>query len=76
MQNMKLLLATAHQITHKQSLKNIKQIPNIIKTILRTKNVGAHNQYDCFISARMYVAILDGDDYWTNKDKLKIQLKF
>ena len=52
--------------------------PNIIKTILRTKNVGAtKNQYDCFISARgMYVAILDGDDYWTNKDKLKIQLKF
>jgi len=55
-----------------------KKYPEIIKPNLRTVNVGASkNQYDCFTSAvGKYIAILDGDDFWTNNNKLKLQTDF
>ena len=55
-----------------------EKYPNIIKPNLRTINVGAtQNHYDCFLRcAGKYVAILDGDDFWTDKQKLKTQTKF
>ena len=55
-----------------------KKYPNIIKPILRSLNVGAtKNQYDCFLRCTgNYVAILDGDDFWTDKEKLKTQINF
>ncbi len=55
-----------------------EKFPDIIKPNLRTINVGAtRNQYDCFIRCTGdYIAILDGDDFWTDKRKLKIQVDF
>ena len=52
--------------------------PDIVKPILRSINVGAtRNQYDCFLRCTgEYIAILDGDDFWTDKLKLKIQTDF
>jgi len=52
--------------------------PDIIKPNLRSINVGAtKNQYDCFLRCTgNYIAILDGDDFWTDKQKLKIQIDF
>ena len=55
-----------------------EQYPEIIKPNLRSKNVGAtRNQYDCFLrSSGKYISILDGDDFWTDKLKLKTQIDF
>ncbi len=52
--------------------------PHIIKPTLRSVNVGAtKNQYDCFLKCTgKYIAILDGDDFWTDKEKLKTQTNF
>ena len=54
------------------------QYPDIVKPYLRTLNVGAtRNQYDCFLRCTGdYIAILDGDDFWTDKLKLKTQSDF
>lgn len=51
---------------------------HIIKPLLRSVNVGAtKNQYECFLRCTgEYVAILDGDDFWTDKEKLKTQTDF
>ena len=64
---------TAQIITEYQ-----KKYPDIIKPNLRTINVGAtKNQYDCFTRCTGdYIAILDGDDFWTDKRKLKTQTDF
>lgn len=55
-----------------------QKYPDIIRPTLRSVNVGAtRNQYECFLKCRgKYIAILDGDDFWTDKDKLKIQTNF
>ena len=64
---------TAQIITEYQD-----KYPDIIKPNLRSINVGAtKNQYDCFLRCTgNYIAILDGDDFWTDKQKLKIQTDF
>jgi glycosyltransferase involved in cell wall biosynthesis len=55
-----------------------QRFPHIIKAILRSENIGAtKNLYDLFLKcAGEYIAILDGDDFWTDKQKLKIQIDF
>ena len=64
---------TAQIITEYQD-----KYPDIIKPNLRIINVGASkNQYDCFLRCTgKYIAILDGDDFWIDKLKLKIQIDF
>ena len=64
---------TAQIITEYQ-----EKFPDIVKPNLRSINVGAtRNQYDCFLrSSGDYIAILDGDDFWTDKLKLKTQTDF
>lgn len=49
-----------------------------IISICRKKNLGAtKNIYDLYKRARgKYIAILEGDDYWCNPNKLKIQIEF
>lgn len=55
-----------------------KKFPNIIRPFIRSQNLGAtKNQYSCFLEAKgKYIAILDGDDLWTDKNKLKTQVDF
>jgi glycosyltransferase involved in cell wall biosynthesis len=55
-----------------------ERYPDVVRPTLRSQNVGAtRNQYDCFLQAKgKYIAILDGDDFWTSKHKLRIQTEF
>lgn len=55
-----------------------QRFPHIIKAILRSENIGAtKNLYDLFLKcAGDYIAILDGDDFWTDKLKLQTQINF
>lgn len=52
------------------------QYPHIIRPILREKNIGAsRNAYDLMVKARgKYLATCEGDDYWTDENKLQIQV--
>lgn len=52
--------------------------PDIIKPILRTKNLGAMaNMVDLFYKANgQYIALCEGDDYFTDDNKLQIQASF
>ena len=54
------------------------KFPHIIKPIYREKNIGAlPNYYDALSKVKgQYVAICDGDDYWTDEYKLKKQVEF
>lgn len=53
-----------------------QQYPNIVRVHDRGFNVGMQrNYYDAFDQCRgRYVAWLDADDYWTDPDKLEIQV--
>lgn len=60
-------------------LKEYKaKYPDIIKLYLNPVNLGATcNAYNLLISAKgIYLATCEGDDYWTDKNKLQIQVDF
>ena len=59
-----------------QGYKN--KFPDIIKPILRTENIGAGNNYvDINKKAKgKYIAHCEGDDYWTDPNKLQKQVDF
>ncbi len=54
------------------------KFPQIIKPFLRKKNIGANrNEYELLKNASgKYIAILEGDDYWLDKEKLQKQFDF
>ncbi len=58
--------------------KYTKKYPDIITSIIRPKNIGGSRNFnDCILKARgMYIAYCDGDDYWTDINKIKEQAKF
>lgn len=55
-----------------------KKYPDIIRLILNEKNLGAHlNLINVLSSCNgKYIALCEGDDYWTNPNKLQIQIDF
>ncbi len=55
-----------------------KKYPDFIKLILQEKNVGAaQNWMDLVVApTSKYIAYLEGDDYWTNPNKLQMQIDF
>ncbi len=52
--------------------------PAIFKPILRKKNVGIlNNLFDAMRQAKgQYIALCEGDDYWTDDKKLQLQANF
>jgi len=57
-------------------LKYQKKYPHIIKSFLRKKNVGSMSNFieNLQRAKGQYIAICEGDDYWTDKKKLQIQI--
>lgn len=55
-----------------------KKHPGIFKPILRKKNIGAiANSVDSLRAAKgKYIALCEGDDYWTDENKLQLQADF
>jgi len=55
-----------------------KKYPDIIKPIYREKNIGAMNNFIETLNNihTKYVALCDGDDFWTNPQKLQTQVDF
>lgn len=55
-----------------------QRYPNLIRDISNDENIGiSRNMSKCFEMARgQYLAVLEGDDYWTDPEKLKKQLEF
>lgn len=64
--------------TQKIITEIVDQYPNLIIPILRDENLGVtKNSYDVKQHARgKYIAILEGDDYWTDEYKLQKQVDF
>jgi glycosyltransferase involved in cell wall biosynthesis len=54
-----------------------ERYPGIVRVIARPKNVGMQrNYYDTFEQSRgRYIAWLDCDDYWTDPQKLELQVE-
>lgn len=55
-----------------------EQYPQVIHPILRKENLGGNrNSYELFGLAKgKYIAVLEGDDYWLDREKLQKQWDF
>ena len=55
-----------------------EKYPGFFTMILRKENIGAtNNAYDLFQKAKgKYIAVLEGDDFWIDPNKLQIQYDF
>jgi len=55
-----------------------ERFPNIIRVLIREKNLGlTPNSVDTQNNCKgKYIALLDGDDYWTDGNKLQKQIDF
>lgn len=55
-----------------------KKYPKLIKKLARPKNMGAtSNQVDACIKCKgKYITVLEGDDYWCDKNKIQEQIDF
>lgn len=56
----------------------IQKYPGLIRAVLRKKNIGGkRNIYQLMMNCRgKYIAFLEGDDYWSDENKLQKQVNF
>lgn len=56
----------------------IKRFPQNIKYYKHTNNIGLHNNYEFLIkkSRGVFIALLEADDFWIDKEKCKRQVEF
>lgn len=59
-------------------LEYMKSYPTVIKPIFRTSNIGSSNNFWNLVQQinAKYVALCEGDDYWTDPLKLQKQVDF
>src|SRR6185312_12408987 len=52
--------------------------PEIVRALLPGKNIGVHANFDAVLKScrGTYIAMLEGDDYWTSPKKLQKQADF
>lgn len=64
--------------TRKILLEYFEKYPDLFKLVLQKSNLGfVQNSFDTFINCRgKYIAVLEGDDYWTDELKLQNQVNF
>lgn len=64
--------------TQKILLDYQKRYPNLVKLLFNEVNVGATKNTVKILSEAQgkYIALLDGDDYWTSPEKLQLQFDF
>ena len=63
----------------KDILKIIEnKYPNRLKIIYNKKNIGANDNFNHLLklSNSKYIAVLDGDDYWIDQNKLQMQYEY
>ena len=55
-----------------------RRYPDIIKVLLRERNIGGFRNIESTLAAcgGQYLAVLEGDDYWSRPDKLQKQVDF
>jgi glycosyltransferase involved in cell wall biosynthesis len=55
-----------------------KAYPGIVKPIIRKKNIGVAANFSGALKATRgkYIALCEGDDYWTDPEKLQLQVDF
>lgn len=58
--------------------KYIEKYPNIVKAILRNKNIGMNENFDNTFnqSKGIFIALCEGDDYWIDKSKIYKQVQY
>ena len=64
--------------TRKICLDFQEKYPNIIRVLEHTSNVGIHKNLISTLEecSGEYIALLEGDDYWTDRSKLQKQVSF
>ncbi len=63
----------------KEIIKNfVSQHPNLIKPVYQIENIGANANFVSVLNNcnGKYIAILEGDDYWTDPNKLQKQVDY
>jgi len=64
--------------TRRTVVEYLEKYPELIRPLLRDENVGMHRNLEMTLREcnGKYVALLEGDDYWTCPDKLQKQAGF